>query len=137
MKRLAGTRKLALAIVLLSVCLQARAEDPKVKAGGVTLTLPGPTSDMVEVGDKLRTTFFELLTPANNRLLAAYLPTQRLADINAAKAERGADYYALVEVSRQAEYAEITPDIFEDIRKEMESTLGKVVANTDDMGMGC
>jgi hypothetical protein len=118
--------RLCLALLLSGACLPAFAADPEVKAGGVTLALPGPANDFAEVGDKLKTTFFELLVPSTNRLLSAYLPTQRLAELNSGKAPGPFDVYAMVEVLRQAEYVDCTPEAFEEVLKGSASSLGEL-----------
>ena len=48
----------------------------QAKAGGVDLSLPSPEGDFTEVGDRLRTQLFDLMTPSTNRLLAAYLSSK-------------------------------------------------------------
>ncbi len=105
----------------------ARAADPEVKAGGVPIVLPAPPGGLVEVGDKLRSMLFELLVPSSNRLLAAYAPPSKIDLIGKVK-DPGLDWYAMVEVPRQAEYTDITPDAFEEVVKALDSSLGKVVA---------
>lgn len=115
-------------LLVLGTCLAASGTDPEVKAGGVTLMLPGPTSGFAEVGDRLRTTFFELLAPSTNRLLTAYVPTQSLEQLNTGKATGALDVYALMEVSRRAEYADLTPQAFQKLVDDMGPALGKLDA---------
>jgi hypothetical protein len=103
----------------------AKGPDPEVKAGGVVLTLPGPASDFAEVGDRLRTTVFELMAPSSNRLLTAYLPARYLGDSNGGTSAGPFDVSALVEVPRQAEYRACKPKDFEELLKGLESTMGK------------
>ena len=111
---------------LLSLPLIGQA--PEFKAGGVTLSLPGPTN-FEESGDRLRTTLFELLAPSTNRLLSAYVPVQTLAELNKGKVPTaGMNVYALVEVPRRAEYADCTPQVFESLLSGMESSMGKVAS---------
>jgi len=107
----------------------ASAPDPEVKAGGVMLTLPGPARDFAEVGDRLRTTVFELFAPAANRLLTAYLPARYLGDSNGGKAVSSFDVSAMVEVPRQAEYIACKPQNFAELLKGLESTMGKFDAD--------
>src|SRR5947209_13778977 len=96
---------------------------PHVKAGGVELTLPGPAA-FAEVGDKLRTTIFELMAPASNRLLTAYVPAKNLDELNQGQRKSGLDFYALVEVPRQAEYMDCTPEAFSEVSEGMASSMG-------------
>lgn len=119
-----GDHRAWLSLLLLAACLTAIAADPKVRAGGIELTLPGPGSDFAEAGDKLRTTFFELLAPSNNRLLTAYVQEKTLANVNAGK-PLVLDIYSMVEVPRRAEYTDVTPQAFEQVLKGMEPSMGK------------
>ena len=128
-----GKRGAWLSLLLLGACLTGFAADPIVSAGGVKLTLPSPGSDFAEVDDKLRTTFFELLAPSNNRLLSAYVPEKTLAILNAGKPLDGLDIYSMVEVPRQAEYADFTPQAFEEILKGMEPSMGKFDSKLGDL----
>ena len=121
--------RLWLALLLLATSLPVFGADPEVKAGGVVLTLPAPAGDFAESGDKLRTTFFEPLVPSTNRLLDAYLPAQTLAAVNAGKAPGTLDMYAMVEVARRTEYAECTPQAFEQVVKGAEPSMGTFVQN--------
>ena len=73
-----------LGMLFFAACLPSVGADLELKAGGIALTLPGPANDFVEAGDKLRSTFFELMVPSN-RLVSAYLPAQTLAELNTAK----------------------------------------------------
>jgi hypothetical protein len=125
-----GTQRFGATLLLLGACFPAAAADPEFKAGGVALVLPGPSGDFVEVGDKLRTTFFELMAPASNRLLSAYVPSTSLTALNSGKVPAGLDIYAMVEVPRQAEYADVTPEAFAQVLQGMESSMGKLDAKT-------
>jgi hypothetical protein len=101
------------------------AADPEVKAGGVLLVLPAPPGDVVEVGDKLRSMFFELLVPGTNRLLTAYAPPSKIDIIGKVK-DPGLDWYGMIEVPRPMEYTDFTPDAFERVINAMDSSSGKV-----------
>ncbi len=122
-----GRSRFLLSLLSFGACLVALAADPKVNAGGTELTLPVPASDFVEVGDKLRTTFFELLAPSGNRLLSAYAPEKTLTSRNAGKPLE-LDIYSMVEVPRRAEYTDVTPQAFEQVLKGMEPSMGKFEA---------
>ncbi len=122
-----GHNRFWLSALLFGACLTASPADPKVRAGGIELTLPGPANDFAEAGDKLRTTFFELLVPSNNRLLSAYLPVNVLANLSAA-VPRGLDIYAMVEVPRRAEYSELTSKAFDEVLQGMQNAMGKLDA---------
>ena len=86
----------------------------------------------MEVGDRLRTTIFELMAPSFNRLLAAYAPAKTIIDLNERKTTGGLDLYALVEVMRQAEYADCTQQAFEEMLKGAEASMGAFV--TENVG---
>lgn len=103
-----------------------------VSAGGIELTLPGPAGDFGVAGDKIRTTFFELLAPSNNRLLAAYLPEKALADLNAGKSVE-LDIYSMVEVPRRAEYTDVTPQQFDEVLKAMAPSMGNIESVQGDL----
>jgi hypothetical protein len=126
-----GDSRFWLSLLFFGACLVAIAADPKVRAGGIELTLPGPGSDFAEAGDRLRTTFFELLAPSNNRLLTAYVPEKTLVDLNAGKS-RELDIYSMVEVPRRAEYADLTPQGFEQVLKGMEPSMGTFELNVGE-----
>jgi hypothetical protein len=117
---------LSFVLLVLGACLEAPGADPEAKAGGVSLKFPSPSGGFAEVGDRLRTTFFELLAPSTNRLLTAYVPTQSLEQLNARKAVGALDVYALVEVSRRAEYTDLTPQAFQKVLESMGPALGQL-----------
>jgi hypothetical protein len=73
-----------------------------------------------------------LLAPSTNRLLTAYLPPEAFAKLNAGKLTVGLELYGLVEVLRQAEYVDCTPAAFQELSKNVGTSLGKVAA--DKMG---
>ena len=124
----AGKRCAAIALLFLCAPITgAMAADPEAKAGGVSLVLPAPPGDFIEVGDKLRSMFFELLVPSSNRLLTAYAPPSKIDLIGKVK-DPGLDSYGMVEVLRQAEYTDFTPDDFEQIVQALDTSLGKVAA---------
>ena len=124
----AGKRFTAVALLLLCTPITAAiAADPEVKAGGVPLVLPAPPGDFVEVGDKLRSMFFELLVPSRNRLLTAYAPPSKIDTIGKVNGP-GLDWYGMVEVPRQAEYTDVTPDVFEQVVKAFDTSLGAEAA---------
>jgi len=122
----AGKRCTAFALLILCAPITgAMAADPEAKAGGVSLVLPAPPGDFIEVGDKLRSMFFELLVPSSNRLLTAYAPPSKIDLIGKVK-DPGLDSYGMVEVLRQAEYTDFMPDDFEEVVKALDTSLGKV-----------
>jgi hypothetical protein len=124
-------RGLLTVALLLAACAPVAAAGTEVKAGGVAIVFPSPASDFSEVGDKLRTTVFELLVPSANRLLSAYLPQEKLDELNRGTSQGGFDSYAMVEVIRQAEYVDISPEFFAQITKDFDpSQVGKAAAGS-------
>jgi hypothetical protein len=122
-----STKKLGLSVLLLLViAFPLLAADLDFKVGGLNVTLPGPAANFDEVGDRLRTTLFELLAPSTNRLVSAYAPTKTLEELNGGKAAGGLDLYAMVEVPRQAEYADCSPELFQTVLKGVEPAFGKL-----------
>lgn len=121
-----GCARFSILGLFLAACLSAVGADPEFKAGGTPVILPGPAIDFPEVGDKLRTTVFELLAPSTNRLLSAYVPTDVLAQLNRGKAPSGLDLYGLVEVLRGMEYTDCTAKDFEQVLEGAGPSLGKV-----------
>ncbi|MGJ5820779.1 hypothetical protein [Paludibaculum fermentans] len=109
-------------------------ETPRVKAGGVELAVPGP-GNFPEVGDRLRTTLFEVLTPSTNRLLSAYVPQATLTELTTGKVGDGLRHYAMLQVPRQAEYVECTPETFTQVLQGVESSMGNLDAKiVGDLG---
>jgi hypothetical protein len=120
-----GGQRVLVALLFLAAAIPGEGADIEVKAGGVSLTLPGPASDFGEVGDKLRTTIFELLVPSTNRLLSAYIPAKTLAELSGGLPASGLDTYAMVEVVRRHEYSDCTPGAFDQVLKGAEPAMGK------------
>lgn len=102
-------------------------EIPKVKAGGIDLLLPSPDGDFTEVGDRLRTTVFDLLTPSTNRLLTAYLSHQIKENLLSGNTKGGLGTYAMVEIPRGAEYTDVGQKDFEDALKTVANSMGVAV----------
>jgi hypothetical protein len=62
--------------------------------------------------------------PSNNRLLDAYLPAQRLAELNKGTGAGRLEVYAMLEVSRRGEYADCTPEAFQQVLASIGPTMG-------------
>jgi len=120
-------RRITLTVFFLSACLRAEGTDTEVKAGGIVLTLPAPAVDFKESGDKLTTTVFELLVPSVNRLVAAWAPPQELAKLNEGKTTAALDAYAMVEVLRQLEYEDCTPEAFQQLVRSAGPSTSELV----------
>jgi hypothetical protein len=110
---------------LTPLCSQdaVKAVEPgSFRAGALSFVFPAPSSDLVETGSDYRV-LLEPLAPASNRLVAAFILPDDLARL--ASGKRGAmTQYALVEVPRQAEFAEVSPEIFKQIVDGMATQFG-------------
>lgn len=107
---------------LTSLIAQDDASVPTYRAGLKSIAIPAPQSDLVELGPDYRV-LLEPLAPDTNRLIAAFT----LADDAAAlrgSGTKGMQKYALVEVSRRAEFATITPELFKQVEDAMASQFG-------------
>jgi hypothetical protein len=96
------------------------------RAGGKSIVIPSPTKDLVEVGDDYRV-LFDNIVPVQNRLLAAFLSPGEAALIESGKGKR-LSRYSLVEVPRQREFADFTP---ENLKEVVDSTNQKLGSNLD------
>ena len=101
---------------------------PPFRAGLKSFTIPPPTSDLVETGPDYRV-YLEPLAPTANRLIAAFI---RLADLDGLRSTGSAALatYALIEVSRRAEFVDVTPDQFKEIADSMGTQFGASVNAT-------
>jgi len=88
-------------------------EPASVRAGGLAFRFPSPSGDLVETGPDYRV-LLEPFAPNTNRLVAAFVVPDDFAAVRSAKSNAMTEY-ALVEIPRQAEFADITPDIFKQV----------------------
>jgi hypothetical protein len=98
---------------------KSQAQITNVRVGAVSIAIPSPTNDLVEAGPDYRV-IFEPLAPANNRLVAAFVPQDKMDAVHKGDTPP-MDEYALVEVARRMEFAEIDSATFQQI----EEVLGK------------
>lgn len=109
--------------LLLQHGAQLSAQDAATyRAGLKTFTIPPPASDLVEPGPDYRV-FLEPLAPTANRLVVAFVPR---ADLEALRSMHGAALttYALVEVPRRAEFAEVGPEQFKEVADAVGNQFG-------------
>lgn len=109
--------------LLLQHGAQLSAQDAATyRAGLKTFTIPPPASDLVEPGPDYRV-ILEPLAPTANRLVAAFVPR---ADLEALRSMHGAALttYALVEVPRRAEFAEVGPEQFKEVADAVGNQFG-------------
>jgi len=99
-----------------------QAQITNVRVGAVSIAIPSPMNDLVEPGPDYRV-IFETLAPVNNRLVAAFVPQSNMDAIH--KGVRPPmDEYALVEVARHAEFAEIDSAAFQQIADVLAKKFG-------------
>ncbi len=127
---------ITIAVLFIGASLPMHAADLKVRAGGLDLTLPLP-ENFEDVGEKYRTTLFELMVPSSNRLVAALAPPAEIAKMNEGKASGGLDAYAMIQAPRQMEYADCTPEAFQQVLKSVGAPIGEVVREqiSDEMNV--
>lgn len=108
----------ALCLAVVSLKAQAPAT---FRVGLKSIVIPAPSADLVETGPDYRV-LLENLAPTNNRLVAGFLTSDELNKLQTATASLS--QYALVEVPRRAEFADITPDMFKQIDAGLASQFG-------------
>jgi hypothetical protein len=122
-------RKFLILAALLSVTVLLPAQDkPTYRAGLRNFTIPAPTPDLVEAGTDYRV-LLEPLVPINNRLVAAFLQPADLDTLRSG-ASAGLGQYALVEITRRAEFADVSPEIFKQIADAVAAQFGAQVDAT-------
>lgn len=119
--------------VLITLTLQqplaisAQSVPPTYRAGLKSIAIPAP-SDLAEPGSDYRV-LLEPLAPINNRLVAAFLQKTDLDAIRSGGAP-ALTRYALVEIPRRAEFANVSPEIFKQITDSMAQQFGAEVDST-------
>ena len=99
-----------------------------VRAGGLSFTLPPPSNDLVEAGPDYRVVL-EPLAPVNNRLIAAFVMPEVMSVLRTGGFPPLHEY-ALVEVPRRAEFADVTPEVFAQITGAMKTQLAGEINGT-------
>jgi hypothetical protein len=97
-----------------------------VRVGAVSIAIPSPTNDLVEPGPDYRV-IFETLAPVINRLVAAFVPQNKIDAIHKGNAPP-MDEYALVEVARRTEFAEIDSSTFQQIAEVLGKQFGEDIS---------
>ena len=88
-----------------------------VRVGAVSIAIPSPTNDLAEPGPDYRV-IFETFAPTSNRLVAAFVPQDKMDAIRKGNAPP-MDEYALVEVARRSEFTDIDSAAFQRIAEEL------------------
>jgi hypothetical protein len=99
------------------------AQEQGFRVGGVSLVLPAPASDLTEVGNDNRV-LFEVTVPDMNRLVAAFVPSSNLAGLRTPKNQL--KQYALVEVSRRAEFLDVGLSDFNLLAGNLGKQMGSI-----------
>ncbi|MFP5237147.1 MAG: hypothetical protein ACLGSD_14700 [Acidobacteriota bacterium] len=107
--------------------LAAQSAPPTYRAGLKSIAIPAP-SDLVEPGSDYRV-LLEPLAPINNRLVAAFVQKSDLDAIRSGSAP-ALTRYALVEIPRRAEFANVSPELFKQITDGMAQQFGAEVNST-------
>jgi hypothetical protein len=114
-----------LAVALLLPCRSTAQDAPTFRAGLKNFTIPAPTPDLVEPGSDYRV-LLEPLAPTANRLVAAFLQPADL-DILRSGQNAALSDYALIEIPRRAEFAEVTSDKFNEIAASLAAQFATAV----------
>jgi len=93
-----------------------------VRVGAVSIAIPSPTNDLAEPGPDYRV-IFETFAPTSNRLVAAFVPQDKMDAIRKGNAPP-VDEYALVEVARRSEFTDIDSAAFQRIAEELAKQFG-------------
>jgi hypothetical protein len=116
------------AATMLLPTLSTAQDNSTYRAGLKNFTIPAPTSDLVEAGTDYRV-LLEPLVPINNRLVAAFLQPADLDTLRSGTSA-GLGRYALIEIPRRAEFAEVTPELFKQIADAVATQFGAEVNAT-------
>lgn len=108
---------LGLTGLFASQCIAQEAESKstaptEVRVGLKSIVLPAPSSELLEPGPDYRV-ILEPLAPISNRLVAGYILPDELHAIETGKS--ALTRYALVEVPRRAEFADVDDAIFHQV----------------------
>jgi len=104
----------------------SRAQDtPTYRAGLKSISIPAPSSELVETGSDYRV-LLENLVPTANRLVAAFVEPPELESLRS-QSSSAFNRYALVEVPRRAEFANVTPDQFKEVANSIANQFGATV----------
>jgi len=118
-----------LAAAFVFACSSSPAQDtPTYRAGLKSLGIPAPSSDLVEAGTDYRV-LLEPLAPTANRLIAGFVQPGDLETIRSS-GKAPLNLYALIEIPRRAEFADVTSDQFKEIAASFASQFGAGVEAT-------
>jgi hypothetical protein len=99
-----------------------QAQIANVRVGAISIAIPSPTNELVEPGPDYRVVF-EPLVPVTNRLVAAFVPQDKMDAVHKGNMP-SLDEYALVEVARRTEFTEIDAATFQQIAEVLGKQFG-------------
>jgi len=121
---------------LMSLCIAAigNAQDtgakpapiPSFKAGGTSIALPSPSTEMTEVGYDNREVM-EVFVPQNNRLIAGFMLTNDITRLTKKSDDLTMSKYAMVQVPRRGEYMDCGPNEFKEVTSDAKKQFGDVM----------
>lgn len=94
-----------------------------VSVGGISIKMPAPEAEFVEVGSDNRD-LMRLFVPTQNRLVCGYVLTNELIHLIKRDADLQLDRYILVEVPLRGEQLDISADDFAQMISEAKETFG-------------
>jgi hypothetical protein len=107
------------------------AQITNVRVGAVSIVIPSPNY-LVEPGPDYRV-IFETFAPVNNRLVAAFVPQDGIEPLHKGTTPP-LDKYALIEVARQAEFAETNSAAFQQIAEVVTKQFGENLSQATSKG---
>lgn len=102
----------------------ASASAQDFRAGGKSFVLPSPIAEMQELGPDYRNVM-DVLVPNSNRLVAAYLLSDDIPDLQAGKQKQHTKL-ALVETIRQAEFYDLDEANFQVVVTSTQAAMGQM-----------
>jgi len=98
---------------------------------GVSITLPCPSGEYIEVGDDLRSLFTKYLVPSENRVVSGYVEKSYLTKIGEdASNAPPPSVYAMIQVSRMADATVFDVNEFRNVIRNIPDPYGKLLLST-------
>jgi len=109
-------------------------EAQSYRAGTKSIVIPPPEADLLEMGADYRV-LAETFVPTSNRLVAAFLKPEDSAALRDGKSQP-LSKYALLEIPRSAEFADITPNLYkqvaDSVAKQFEGDLDATLKDQEE-----
>lgn len=121
-------------LLVLGIAATGHARDAVVETapaqsfetGGTPIVIPSPAAEMSEMGYDNRA-LMEIFVPVNNRLIAAFAPTKDLPGLTKRADDLTLTKYAMVEVPRRSEYADIGAADFRKVAAGVRKQFGETM----------